>query len=56
MDTQIGDVNRNDKAPLLRRVAEVLEPVTFYEDKTIETYLFGLDTEMSSDDDRRLLD
>jgi hypothetical protein len=52
----IGDRNRNDKADLLRSVAAVLEPVTFFGDKAIETYLFGDDYEKFARWDRRLLD
>jgi hypothetical protein len=52
----IGDVNRNDKLPELRKVAAVLEPVTFFGDNAIRTYLFGRNDERFARWDRRLLD
>lgn len=52
----IGDVNRNDKLPELRKVAAVLEPVTFLGDNTIRTYLFNRNDEKFARWDRRLLD
>ena len=53
---EIGDVNHNDNAEALRAVATVLEPVTFFGDTTIETYLFGNDEEKFERWDRRYLD
>ena len=51
-----GDRNRDQRLPLLRGVAASLEPVTFFDDKAIQTYLFGDDEEKFAMWDRRLLD
>src|SRR5262245_5773047 len=55
-EPHVGDVNRNDKPTELRAVAELLEPITFFEDKAIETYLFGDNADTFQRWDRRLLD
>lgn len=52
----IGDANRDDTLPALRKVATTLELVTFFGDNTIRTYFFGRNDEKFARWDRRLLD
>jgi TseV toxin immunity protein TsiV len=55
-EPHVGDTNRSDKPAELRAVAEVLEPITFFGDKAIETYLYGDNADTFQRWDRRLLD
>lgn len=55
-EPEIGDVNRSQDVPLLRKVAHAIEPVTFFGDTAIKTYLFNDEDEKFERWDRRLLD
>jgi hypothetical protein len=51
----IGDVNRQDDLPLLRSVARALEPVTYFNDRLLQSALFPKNAEAYQRWERRLL-
>jgi hypothetical protein len=53
---EIGDVNRKIDTPLLRKVAKVLEPVTFFNDEEFCTEIMDFDKDLARKWERRFLD
>ena len=53
---EVGDVNRNERLPLLRSVAQAIEPVSFFGDTRLETGVFRGDVDKFQRWERRFLD
>jgi hypothetical protein len=51
-----GDVNRKDNLPLLRAVAKAIEPVTCFDDNTVQRRFFRTEPDMADRWNRRFLD